>query len=142
VHKHTSKNNRGREGVELQVLKPAGAPAAPAVPAVPVLFGQERVPVFLLGLGRCQSVHFSAQIAIFTLKYNILCTVKRFEAYETLGILFAQAASDTLELSVTDKIWKLLLEIIMTYRRLSLPMPVSCSLPSSIGIKSFLEYTK
>jgi len=70
----------------------------------------------LLGLGRCQSVHFSAQIASFTLtmmQYNILCTVKRFEAYETLGILFAQATSDTLELSVTDKIWKLLLEIII-----------------------------
>ena len=37
----------------------------------------------LLDFGRCRRVHFSAQIASFTLtmmQYNILCTVKRFEA--------------------------------------------------------------
>lgn len=70
----------------------------------------------LLNLGRCQSVHFSAQIASFTLtmmQYNILCTVKRFESYETLGGLFAQISDDTLELSVTDKIWRLILEAIL-----------------------------
>ncbi len=52
----------------------------------------------LPNLGKCQSVHFSAQIASFSLTMmqyrsnlfallakNILCTVKRFEAYETLG---------------------------------------------------------
>lgn len=36
----------------------------------------------LPNLGKCQSVHFSAQIASFTMtmmQYNILCTVKRFE---------------------------------------------------------------
>ena len=47
----------------------------------------------LLDFGKCQSVHFSAQIASFTLtmmQYNILCTVKRFEAYETIGALFRE----------------------------------------------------
>ncbi len=70
----------------------------------------------LLNLGRCQSLHFSAQIASFTLtmmQYNILCTVKRFEAYETLGELFKDVTGETLELSVTDKIWKLILEAIV-----------------------------
>ena len=70
----------------------------------------------LLDFGKCQSVHFSAQIASFTLtmmQYNILCTVKRFEAYETLGALFRAATSDTLELSVTDRIWGLILNIIL-----------------------------
>ena len=65
----------------------------------------------LLNFGKCQSVHFAAQIASFTLtmmQYNILCTVKRFEAYETIGGLFTEVTNDTLELSVTDKIWAIL----------------------------------
>ena len=70
----------------------------------------------LLGFGKCQSVHFSAQIASFTLtmmQYNILCTVKRFEAYETIGALFREATAGTLELSVTDRIWELILDTIL-----------------------------
>ena len=70
----------------------------------------------LLDFGKCQSVHFSAQIASFTLdmmRYNILCTVKRFEAYETLGALFRDVTGNTLELSVTDRIWELILDTIL-----------------------------
>lgn len=62
----------------------------------------------LLNLGKYQSRHFAAQIAGFTLtmmQYNILCSVKRFEAYETIGGLFAKVTKETIELSVTDKIW-------------------------------------
>lgn len=69
----------------------------------------------LLGLGDCQSLHFSAQIASVSLtlmQYNILCTVKRFEAYETIGGLFADATGDTLELSVADRIWETALMVI------------------------------
>ncbi|MBR5686864.1 MAG: IS4 family transposase, partial [Prevotella sp.] len=70
----------------------------------------------LLDFGKCQSVHFSAQIASFTLtmmQYNILCTVKRFEAYETIGGLFRDVTGNTLELSVTDRIWELILDTIL-----------------------------
>ena len=70
----------------------------------------------LLDFGRCQSVHFSAQIASFTLtmmQYNILCTVKRFEAYETIGALFREATTGTLELSASDRIWELILDTIL-----------------------------
>ena len=70
----------------------------------------------LLDFGRCQSVHFSAQIASFTLtmmQYNILCTVKRFEAYETVGELFREATAGTLELSASDRIWELILDTIL-----------------------------
>ena len=70
----------------------------------------------LLNLGRCQSVHFSAQIASFTLtliQYNILSTVKRFESYETIGEIFAEVKDESLELSVTDKIWELILDAIL-----------------------------
>lgn len=70
----------------------------------------------LLNLGRCQSLHFSAQIASFTLtltQYNILCTVKRFESYETIGRLFVEVIHESLELFVTDKIWELMLDTIL-----------------------------
>ena len=70
----------------------------------------------LLDFGRCQSVHFSAQIASFTLtmmQYNILCMVKRFEAYETVGTLFREATAGTLELSAADRIWELILDTIL-----------------------------
>ena len=70
----------------------------------------------LLDFGRCQSVHFSAQIASFTLtmmQYNILCTVKRFEAYETIGALFRETTTGTLELSASDRIWELILDTIL-----------------------------
>ncbi|OYP69754.1 hypothetical protein CIK98_00840 [Prevotella sp. P2-180] len=70
----------------------------------------------MLNLGKCQSVHFAAQIASLTLtmmQYNILCSVKRFEAYETIGGLFAEVTNDTLELSVTDKIWALILDFVL-----------------------------
>lgn len=45
--------------------------------------------------------------------YNILCTVKRFESYETIGALFTDATDESLELSVTDKIWELMLDTIL-----------------------------
>ena len=70
----------------------------------------------LLGFGKCQSVHFTAQIASFTLtmmQYNVLCTVKRFEAYETLGALFRETTAGTLELSAAEKIWELILDTIL-----------------------------
>jgi len=71
---------------------------------------------YLLKMGKCQSVHFSAQIASFTLtlmQYNILCTIKRFESYETIGAIFSETTDNTLELSVTDKIWELILDTIL-----------------------------
>lgn len=47
------------------------------------------------------------------MQYNILCTVKRFEAYETIGGLFPEVTNDTLELSVTDKIWAIILDFVL-----------------------------
>ena len=43
----------------------------------------------------------------------ILCTVKRFEAYETTGALFREATTGTLELSAADRIWELILDTIL-----------------------------
>lgn len=69
----------------------------------------------LLGLGKCQSQNFNAQIGSVTLsmiQYNILSIVKRFNSYETIGALFDEAVTGTVEFSVTEKIWKMLLEAI------------------------------
>lgn len=64
----------------------------------------------------CRSVHFAAQIADITLtmiQYNILCAIKRFESYETISELFTEATGNSLELSVVDKIWELILDVIL-----------------------------
>ena len=69
----------------------------------------------LLGLGKCQCRNFSAQIASVSLtmmQYNILSFIKRFEAYETIGGLFNQTVNGTVELSVTERIWDLILQIV------------------------------
>ena len=62
----------------------------------------------MLGLGKCQANNFASQIAstsLVALQYNILSVVKRFTAYETMGKLFQDITKDSLELSVTDRIW-------------------------------------
>jgi len=69
----------------------------------------------LLNLGKCQCVDFAGQIAALSLcmiQYNILGTVKRFESYETIGGLFAEVTGETLELTVIQRIWGLILEVI------------------------------
>lgn len=69
----------------------------------------------LLRLGKSQTRNFSSQIASISLamiQYNILSIVKRFEAYETIGGLFRDVTGNTMELSVTDKIWELILTIV------------------------------
>ena len=68
-----------------------------------------------LRLGKSQSLDFDAQIAdttISTLQYNILSLAKRLLDYESLGELFKQAGVETLELTIIEKIWGYLLEII------------------------------
>jgi hypothetical protein len=68
-----------------------------------------------LRLGKSQSQDFDAQIAdttICMLKYNILSLAKRLLAYESMGELFRQACTETLELTVVEKIWGYLQEIL------------------------------
>jgi DDE superfamily endonuclease len=68
-----------------------------------------------LGLGKCQSQDFDAQIASVTismLQYNILSVAKRFSEYETLGELFRSANAEIIELTITERIWLIIKEII------------------------------
>ena len=69
----------------------------------------------LLGLGKCQSANFAAQIActsLVALQYDILSVVKRFMDYETIGELFRQVGQDSLELTITERIWQAILELV------------------------------
>ena len=69
----------------------------------------------LLNLGKCQCVDFAGQIAALSLcmiQYNIPGTVKRFESYETIGGLFAELTGETLELTVVQRIWGLIIDVI------------------------------
>ena len=71
----------------------------------------------LLGMGKCQGRDFSEQIAamsIAMIQYNVLAFVKRFQAYETIGGLFRDASGQTLELTIAQRIWQLILDIANT----------------------------
>ena len=59
--------------------------------------------------------NFSSQIAmtaITAMQYNILSTAKRFSDYETIGGLFMDAAKGSVELTLTERIWDMILEIV------------------------------
>ena len=69
-----------------------------------------------LGLGKCQSQDFDAQIAhstICMIQYNLLSVAKRFAEYETIGALFRNTKADTIQLTVTERIWKIIIELLM-----------------------------
>ena len=68
-----------------------------------------------LGLGRNQCRDFAGQIAgisLCVLQYNILSYAKRWESYETIGGLFARIKQEGVELSVAERIWLLIVEVI------------------------------
>jgi len=69
----------------------------------------------LLGLGKSQSRDFTAQIASISLtilQYNILSTAKCFAVYQTIGGLVNEATDGVIQLSVTERIWGVLQEIV------------------------------
>lgn len=70
-----------------------------------------------LGLGKCQSRNFAAQIAhttIVFLQYNILSVARRFSNYQTIGGLFEDICQDVKELTICEKIWQIILDIAST----------------------------
>jgi hypothetical protein len=68
-----------------------------------------------LGLGKCQSQDFDAQIAHTTIcmvQYNLLSVAKRFTDYESLGELFRNTKAETIQLTVVERIWQIIIEIL------------------------------
>jgi predicted nucleic acid-binding Zn finger protein len=69
----------------------------------------------LLGLGRCQSNDFDAQIAdiTITMVQHLLLTMKyRFEHYESKGALFDQVREDIIQHRLDQRLWGLFIELI------------------------------
>ena len=69
----------------------------------------------ILGLARCSSRDFSAQIAhvsLVIIRYNLLASIKRTYDYDTIGGLFGDMYLGVHELTVVEKIWAIILEVI------------------------------
>jgi len=69
----------------------------------------------LLGLGKCQSKDFDAQIAdtTITMIQHILLTLKyRFEHYETKGVLFNHVREGIIQSRLDERLWGLFIELI------------------------------
>ena len=69
----------------------------------------------LLGLGKCQSNDFDAQIAdtAITMTQHILLTLKyRFEPYESKGALFEQVREDVVQSRLNERLWGLFIELL------------------------------
>lgn len=69
----------------------------------------------LLGLADCSARDFTSQIAhvsLVMIRYNLLALIKRANDYETMGGLFADIYSGVKELTVIEKIWDIILEVV------------------------------
>lgn len=81
----------------------------------------------LLNLGKCQCRDFASQIASISLcmmQYNILGYVKRFEAYETIGGLFREVSKQSIQLTVTERIWDIIMSVVNTISEILSTDPV------------------
>jgi hypothetical protein len=68
-----------------------------------------------LGLGKCQSQDFDAQIASTTIcmiQYNLLSVAKRFTDYESLGEMFRNTNAETIQLTLAKRIWQLIVDVL------------------------------
>jgi hypothetical protein len=69
----------------------------------------------LLGLGKCQSNDFDAQIAdttITMIQYLLLTLKYRFEHYETKGALFKHIREEIIQHRLNERLWGLFIELI------------------------------
>jgi hypothetical protein len=68
-----------------------------------------------LGLGKCQSNDFDAQIAdtTITLIQHIMLTLRyRFDNYESLGALFAGIKESVINYRLNERLWGLFIELL------------------------------
>lgn len=76
----------------------------------------------LLNLAGCSARDFSSQIAhvsLVMIRYNLLASVKRSLDYETIGGLFNDIFAGVHELTVVEKIWEIILEVVAVVAELT-----------------------
>ena len=69
----------------------------------------------LLGLGKCQSNDFDAQVAdlTITMVQHLILTLRfRFEHYESKGVLFAKLKEQATQYRLNERLWGLFLELV------------------------------
>lgn len=68
-----------------------------------------------LGLANCSARDFASQIAhvsVVIIRYNLLASIKRTMDYETIGALFHDIYHGVHELTVVEKIWAIIIEVV------------------------------
>lgn len=76
----------------------------------------------ILGLADCSSRDFSAQIAhvsLVVIRYNLLASLKRTLDYDTIGGLFGKMYLGVHELTVVEKIWAIIIEVVAVVAELT-----------------------
>ena len=80
---------------------------------IEVFFKESKQHLYLEG---GQFRDFDSQIANISIRmtqYNILSTIKRMNDYETVGQLFREIEKEKINLTMAEKIWKLICEILL-----------------------------
>lgn len=76
----------------------------------------------ILDLAGCSARDFSSQIAhvsLVIIRYNLLASIKRTYDYDTIGGLFEDVYMGVHELTVIDKIWAIIIEVIAVVAELT-----------------------
>lgn len=76
----------------------------------------------LVDLSGCSARDFSSQIAHVSLamiSYNLLSSIKRSLDYETIGGLFGDVYAGVHELTVVEKIWAIIIEVVAVAAKLT-----------------------
>lgn len=69
----------------------------------------------ILGLADCSARDFSAlvsHVSLVLIRYNLLASMKRTLDYETIGGLFGDVYMGVHELTVVEKIWEIVVEVV------------------------------
>lgn len=76
----------------------------------------------LLGLADCSARDYTSQLAhvsLVMIRYNLLASLKRSLDYETIGGLFNDVFAGTYDLTVVEKIWAIIIEIVAVVAELT-----------------------
>ena len=76
----------------------------------------------ILKLAKCSARDFSSQIAhvsFVMIRYNLLASIKRSQDYETIGGIFNDFYEGVHELTVVEKIWAIILEVVAIFAEMT-----------------------
>lgn len=102
----------------------------------------------LLGLADCSARDFSSQIAhvsLVMIRYNLFAMIKRVLDYETIGALFSEMYMGVHEITVIEKIWAIITEVVAIVAEISgadeetLMMQIIADSRKLVALKAYAE---